>query len=224
MSVIRDPILNCGPWRKLFFFVRISADSIDEGCIPLLRSRSNPNPYTNPLAPFPADLVAARDLLRNMLSFWSSFTRFLSDSWVAEDVDSDLDDPTLSHVPLRGTEAESFKGKRIILGGIKFFVDDFILPVWDQNLAFGDGSGSSDLPLPDFDQFFADLPTDLDPPPPTEEWRRLEVVVEGSCRMNGGLDVLSSALEASNREAMVYSFKAEKAEKDLTRVHNEVLE
>ncbi|CAH8356913.1 unnamed protein product [Eruca vesicaria subsp. sativa] len=234
MSVIRDPILNCSPWRKLSFFICIRADSIDEGCIPLLRSRSNPNPYTNPLAPFLSDMEAARDFLRNGPFFWSSFTpkrvpralgHFLSDSRVAEDVDSEFDDRILlCHVPLRGAEAESFKGKGVDLSGIDFSIDDSVLPEWDPNLAFGDDSGSSDLPLPDFDWFFADLPTDLDPPPLGEEWRRLEAVAEGSHMINGGLNILSSDLEEGNKEAMVYHFKAGKEEKDLAHMQKEVLE
>ncbi|KAF2607731.1 hypothetical protein F2Q68_00044543 [Brassica cretica] len=32
-----------------------------------------------------------------------------------------------------------------------------MLPGWDPNLAFGDGSGTSEVPIPDFDDFFAGL-------------------------------------------------------------------
>ncbi|KAF3545993.1 hypothetical protein DY000_02005970 [Brassica cretica] len=58
----------------------------------------------------------------------------------------------------------SSKGKDIDLGDLEFSVDDCMLPGWDPNLAFGDGSGTSEVPIPDFDDFFAGLPSGFDAP------------------------------------------------------------
>ncbi|KAF2543065.1 hypothetical protein F2Q68_00032587 [Brassica cretica] len=232
MSVVKRFSSNFNSWKKFFFFVRIDAASVEESCIPLLRRLPNDRPFINPLAPFPEDIIEVRDLLRNGPFFWTSFTpkrvwkalRFVCPDPAEAGNDSEPDDQSPDAAPTSATGWNSSKGKDIDLGDIEFSMDDSMLPGWDPDLAYGNGSGSSEVSILDFDDFFAGLPSGFDAPPPTNETGRPKVIAEGSRIINGGLNLLGSAIEASHREAMVYRFKAEKVEQDLARVQGEMLE
>ncbi|KAF2581437.1 hypothetical protein F2Q68_00003922 [Brassica cretica] len=132
--------------------------------------------------------------------------------------DSEPEDQGPDAAPTIATGLNSSKGKDIDLGDLEFSVDDCMLPGWDPDLAFGDGSGTSEVPIPDFDDFFAGLPSGFDAPPAMSGSGRPKVVAEGSRIINGGLNLLGSAIEASHREAMIYRFKAEKVEKDIAQL------
>ncbi|WZZ58662.1 hypothetical protein YC2023_058769 [Brassica napus] len=209
MSVVKGFTSNFNSWRKFFFFVRVDAASAEESCIPLFRRLLNDRPFINPLALFPEDIIAMRDLLRNETRSYSE----------PEDQGPNAD-PNAAPTIVSGPN--SSKGKDIDLGDLEFSVDDCMLPGWDLNLAFGDGSGTSEVPIPDFDDFFAGLPSRFDAPQAMSESERPKVVAEGSRIINGGLNLLGSAIEASHRDAMIYCFKAEKAEKDLARMRDEM--
>ncbi|KAF3529574.1 hypothetical protein DY000_02038395 [Brassica cretica] len=234
MLVVKGITSNFNSWRKFFFVVRVDAASVEESCIPLFRRLPNDRPFINPLAPFPEDIIAMRDLLRNDPFFWSSFTptsvrkalRFVHPGPALGGEarsDSEPEDQGPNAAPTIVTRPNSLKGKAIDLGDLEFSVDDCMLPGWDKNLASGDGSGTSEVPILDFDDFFAGLPSSFDAPQATSESGRPKVVAEGSRIINGCLNLLGSAIEASHREAMIYRFKAEKAEKDLARMRDEML-
>uniref|UniRef100_A0A0D2ZYH4 Uncharacterized protein n=1 Tax=Brassica oleracea var. oleracea TaxID=109376 RepID=A0A0D2ZYH4_BRAOL len=136
---------------------------------------------------------------------------------------SEPEDQGPNAAPTIVTGPNPSKGKDIDLGDLEFSVDDCMLPGWDPNLAFGDGSGTSEVPILDFDDFFAGLPSGFDAPQATTESGRPKVIAEGSRIINVGLNLLGSAIEASHREAMIYRFKAERAKKDLARMRDEML-
>uniref|UniRef100_A0A0D3BI94 Uncharacterized protein n=1 Tax=Brassica oleracea var. oleracea TaxID=109376 RepID=A0A0D3BI94_BRAOL len=215
--------------HSFFFFVRVDAASVEESCIPLFWRLPNDRPSINPLAPFPEDIIAMRDLLRNGPFFWTSFTpkrvrkalRFVHPGpalggETRSDSEPEYQGPNAgpNAGPTIVTGPNSSKGKGIDLSDLEFSVDDCMLLGWDPNLAFGDGSGTSEVPIPDFDNFFVGLPSGFDTPQATSESGRPRVVAKGSRIINRGLNLLGSAIEASHREAMIYRFKAEKAEKD----------
>ncbi|KAF2553534.1 hypothetical protein F2Q68_00035214 [Brassica cretica] len=193
MSVVKGFLSNFNSWKKFFFFACINVASVEESCILLFRSQPNDRPFINPIAPFPEDTIAVRDLLKNGPFFWTSFT--------PKRVRKAL---RLAH-PGLASAAETDRIQSLMLRSI--------LPGWDLDLAYGNGSGTSDAHLPDFEDFFSGLPSGFDPPPSMEETGRSK-----------GLNLPGSSLEASHREAMVYRFKVEKAERDLARMQGEMLD
>ncbi|KAF2534273.1 hypothetical protein F2Q70_00029961 [Brassica cretica] len=197
MSVIKGFTSNFNLWKKFFFFFCISAAN---------------GPF------FWTSFTPKR--VRKALKLMHPDVKVGAES----DSDSESDGPAPCDVSAEETNVMSLKGKDIDLLDIDFSVDDSILPGWDPDLAYGDGSGTSEVPIPDLDDFFLGLPSSFDPPSSVDELGRSKVVAKGSRIINGGLNMLGSALEASHWEAMVYLFKAEKAEKDLACMQNGILE
>ncbi|KAF2594707.1 hypothetical protein F2Q70_00043353 [Brassica cretica] len=183
------------------------------------------------LPAIPKDLFAKRDLLRNGTFFWDSFTldrirsavalyrsRGISRSLHA----SDMDEPHPDAVTDQRERVRPRKDKGIALEDINFVSEDLPLPGWNPGFTPGDGTGTSEAPLPD--DFFTNLPPGFTTPASLDEASRREVVTEGSRLINEGMWFFNSTLDGSFRETRLSHFKAEEIERKFIRFQNEVAE
>ncbi|KAF3602289.1 hypothetical protein F2Q69_00036187 [Brassica cretica] len=148
MSVVKGFTSNFNSWRKFFFSVRVDAAS-GELNDPFFLTSFTPKRVRKALMFVHPGPALGRE------------TRSESES---EDQGPNAGP---NAAPTIVTGPNSSKGKDIDLGDLEFSVDDCMLPGWDPNLAFGDGSGSNEVPIPDFDDFFAGLPSGFDAPQAT---------------------------------------------------------
>ncbi|KAF3526186.1 hypothetical protein F2Q69_00047483 [Brassica cretica] len=252
MSIIQGHTSNAKGWFERFFYVRIDGASVEENCLPLFCGKWNFHRGTmvgnlvridtlrylshffvaNSILPaIPKDLFAKRDLLCNGPFFWDSFTldrirnavalyrsRGISRPFCA----SDMDEPHPEAVPDQRERVRPRKDKGIALEDRNFVSEDLPLPRWNPGFTPGDGSGTSEAPLPD--DFFANLPPGFTTPVSLDEASRREVVVEGSRLINEGMQIFNSTLDGNFREARLSYFKAKEIEKKFIRFQNEVAE
>uniref|UniRef100_A0A0D3CJ20 Uncharacterized protein n=1 Tax=Brassica oleracea var. oleracea TaxID=109376 RepID=A0A0D3CJ20_BRAOL len=179
----------------------------------------------------PRDLFAKSDLLRNGPFFWDSFPLDRIQNAVALYRSrgitrplraSDMDEPHPDAVPDQRERVRPRKDKGIALEDRKFVSEDLPLPGWNPGFTPGDGSGTSEAPLPD--DFFTNLLSDFTTPASLDKALRREVVAEGSWLINEGMRVFNSTFDGSFREARLSHFKAEEIERKFIRFQNEVAE
>uniref|UniRef100_A0A0D3D3I2 Uncharacterized protein n=1 Tax=Brassica oleracea var. oleracea TaxID=109376 RepID=A0A0D3D3I2_BRAOL len=227
-SVVTDFDPNSG---VSFFYVRIDGTSAEENCLPLFRGKWNFHRAKSILPAAPRDLYAKRDLLRNGPFFWDSFTldrirnavtlyrsRGISRPLRA----SNMDEPHPDAVPDQRERVRPRKDKGIALEDRNFVSEDLPLLEWNPGFTPGDGSGTSEAPLPD--DFFPKLPPGFTTPASLDEASRREVVAEGSLLINEEMRVFNSTLDRSFREARFSHFKAEEIERKFICFQNEVAE
>ena len=95
---------------------------------------------------------------------------------------SDMDKPHPDAVPDQRERVRPRKDKGIALEDRNFVSEDLPLPGWNPGFTPGDGSGTSEAPLPD--DFFTNLPPGFTTPASLDEASRREVVAEGSRLIN----------------------------------------
>ncbi|KAJ4894782.1 hypothetical protein Rs2_21576 [Raphanus sativus] len=194
MLMVRGTVSNFNHWKQFFFYVRLNAGSVEEEFIPMFRTVPNPLPHISVNHPWHRDIIEVRYALRSGDHWWTSFTRrrvrkairlVHPDFEAGGDIDFALVERLSERVPVERSPGLPSKDKDIEVEDHDFPVDDFPLPGWDPTLGYGDGSGSSDAPIPNFDDFFAGLPDHLNPPPFVDETEKPEIVAETSPVVNG---------------------------------------
>ncbi|KAF3567916.1 hypothetical protein DY000_02017555 [Brassica cretica] len=93
-----------------------------------------------------------------------------------------MDEPHPDAVPNQRERFRPQKNKGITLEDRNFVSEDLPLPGWNPGFTPGDGSGTSEAPLPD--DFFANLPPGFTTPASLDEASRREVVAEVSRLIN----------------------------------------
>ncbi|KAL0645891.1 hypothetical protein Bca4012_044182 [Brassica carinata] len=197
-----------------FFFVRIGGESVEERYLHLFRREWNFTRVNIILPPTPADLFAKRDLLRSRPFFWNSFTvkriRSAVELHRSRAVSQPLDvpygvEPVIDVLPAQRQRIRSRKGKGVASENV---MGNLPLPEWNPGFSPGEGSGTSEVPLPS--DFFADLPPGF--------------TTHKSLDEESGMRVFNAALDGSFRESRISHFKAEEAERELFRFRKEVEE
>ncbi|KAF3537806.1 hypothetical protein F2Q69_00024371 [Brassica cretica] len=93
-----------------------------------------------------------------------------------------MDEPHPNVVPDHRERVRPRKDKGIALENRNFVSEDLPLPGWNPGFIPGDGSVTSEAPLPN--DFFANLPPGFTTPASLDEASRREVVAEGSWLIN----------------------------------------
>uniref|UniRef100_A0A0D3EA27 Uncharacterized protein n=1 Tax=Brassica oleracea var. oleracea TaxID=109376 RepID=A0A0D3EA27_BRAOL len=198
MSIIQGHTSNAKGWFERFFYVRIDGASVEDNCLPLFRGKWN----------FHRDSFTL-DKIRNEVALYRS--RAISRPLRA----SDMDKPHSDDIPDQRERVRPRKGKGIALEDRNFVSEDLPLPGWNPGFTPGDGSGTSEAPLPD--DFFSNLPPGFTTPASLDKASRREV-------SRKEMRVFNSTLDGSFREACLSHFKSEEIERKFIRFQNEVAE